>query len=211
MIYWLSQVFFVVAVICYFITVLQKDKKHVTFGFFITNIFFGAHYLCLEKYSPLILLSHEIVLLISLFFFEKYNLKHKWTIIACSIIGVLDINAIILTWTETISLMPLSASIAFLIGLSFKDVLYVKSSQVYAASIYIVYLVCIQSYAGIIGQSLLFVMAVCGLVLTLRDRKQKKQIIAKKISKKQTIFCKTKLSGISHNLKQKTLKAKKNQ
>ncbi len=181
MIFWLSQVFFACAMISYVFAAAQKQKKYMTLLFVVTNLFFGLHYLCLEKYGTLILLSHEIVLLIALYLFEKYNIAHKYTILACVIVFVLDVNAIILTWTEAIGLLPLSASIVFLISLSFRGVLVTKICMLYTNLSYIVYLSLIGSYVAIICQSALFVSAVIGLLVTLKDLKTKKQISVSRV------------------------------
>lgn len=200
MIFWLSQVFFACAMIGYICAVSQKKKQYMTLLFVITNMFFGLHYLCLEKYGTLILLSHEIVLLITLFLFEKYNIPHKYTILACVIVFVLDVNAIIFTWSEAISLLPLSASIVFLVSLSFKGVLMTKICTLYTNLSYIVYLSLIGSYVAIVCQSVLFVSAVIGLLVTIKDLKTKKQISVSRVLQ-PTVLKKEKLKA-SHTAKE---------
>lgn len=176
MFFWLAQVFFVCAFISYFFAVSSKIKRQVVMWFMITNVFFSLHYLCLEKYSTLLLLTNEIVLLLVLFLLEKYNKPHKYTILTCFIILCCHIVVIVLTWTETISLLPLSASIVFLFCLLFKGVLITKICSLYTNLAYIIYLSLIHSYVAIICQSVLLILATYGLIVTLKDIKTRKTI-----------------------------------
>ena len=181
MIFWLSQVFFVCAIISYFFAVSRKKKIFMSLCFVVTNVFFALHYLCLEKYSTLFLLANEIVLLIVLAILEKYKLPQKYTIITCVAVLCLHIIAIVVTWTEAISLIPFSASIVFLFSLLFRGVLVTKICTLYTNTAYIIYLALIGSYVAIVCQCILLIGATMGLVVTIKDIKTKKQIIQSRL------------------------------
>ena len=181
MIFWLSQVFFVCAIISYFFAVSRKQKMFMSLCFVVTNLFFGLHYLCLEKYSTLFLLANEIVLLIVLAILEKYKLPQRYTIITCLAVLCLHVVAIVVTWTEAISLIPLSASIVFLFSLLFRGVLVTKICTLYTNTAYIIYLSLIGSYVAIFCQCILLIGATMGLIVTIQDIKTKKQIREKRL------------------------------
>ena len=180
MLFWLAQVFFVCALINYLIAVSQKKKMWVLVFFMITNVFFCLHYLFLEKYSTLFLLSNEILLLLILALLEKYNKPHKYTLITCFVVLCLHIVAIVVTWTEAISLLPLSASMIFLFSLTFRGVLVTKVCTLITNTIYIVYLSIIGSYVAIACQCVLLIGATMGLIITLKDIKTRKEILDKR-------------------------------
>lgn len=181
MLYIIGQIFFVCALICYIIAVTRKQKLQLTIMLMSTNFFFCLHYLCLQKYGTLLLLSFEIVLFFLIFLYEKYNKPQKYTVISCVVVMILDVIAIILTWTEAISLLPLSASLLFLFGLCFKGVLMTKIITLYTNLSYIIYLSLIQSYVSLACQVILLMGAIAGLLITIKDLKTKKQIINSRV------------------------------
>ena len=199
MLYVLAQVFFVCALICYIIAVTRKQKLQLTIMLMSTNLFFCLHYLLLQKYGTLILLSFEIVLFLLIFLFEKYEKPQIYTVISCVIVMILDVVAIILTWTEAISLLPLSASLLFLFGLCFKGVLMTKIITLYTNLSYIIYLSLIQSYVSLGCQVILLMGAIVGLMITIKDLKTKKQIKQSRAIE-PTILKKFKLKAITNNI-----------
>ncbi len=152
-------------------------------SFCVTNMFFGLHYLCLEKFSTIILLSNEILLLLILFMFERYKVQHRYTVLVCCFVFVADVIAIVSTWTEAISLLPLSASLVFLFSLSFRGVLVTKICTIYTNLAYITYLILIGSYVAIACQCVLLVSAIIGLYVTVKDIKVKKTIKQSRVTK----------------------------
>ena len=175
MMFWLGEACFAFALLSYVFAVLQKRKVFLTLFFMLTNMFFCFHYLCFEKYGTLILLANEIVLLLVLFLFEKYKVSHIYTVLCCVIVFVADIIAIIFTWTEAISLMPLSASMVFLFSLAFRGVLITKISTLYSNTIYIIYLSLIGSYVAVGCQCFLLCGSIIGLAITIQDIKAKRR------------------------------------
>ena len=206
MIFWLSQIFFVFALINYLTAVSQKKKIFVMIFFTITNVFFGLHYLFLDKYSTLFLLSNETALLIVLAILEKYKCSHKYTLLACFVVFCLHIVAIVVTWTEALSLLPLSASMVFLFSLCFKGVLMTKICTLITNTIYITYLSLIGSYVAIACQCVLLIGAVIGLMTTIKYIQTKKHIAQKDIIT-PTILKRAKIE-ISHPKTELTLSAK---
>ena len=139
--------------------------------------------------------------------FEKINASHKYTIITCAIVFVADVFAIAFTWTEALSLLPLSASIVFLLSLSFRGVLITKIGTLYTNTAYIIYLSLIGSYVAIACQCILLCGAIIGLVSTIKDMKTKKQIAEKYKNLTPTILKRAKIK-ISYPKAELTLSGK---
>ena len=143
----------------------------------------------------------------SLYFFEKYNLKNKWTILLCSSFVALDINVLIWTWKDALTLIPFSSTCAFLVSLMFKNVLVSKFTMSYCILCSTVYLLLLKSYFSAILQFSLIAFVIVGIVVSIKDRKTKKCVHSFREIKKTTLLKREKIKTIAYDEKEQTFSA----
>ena len=204
----LAQVMYAMGVLCYISAQFQKKKIWFTLVCGITNVFFALNYVFLDRFGTSIFLLFEIVVLFSLYFFEKYNLKNKWTIILCAVIISLDIIALALTWKDALTLIPFSSTCAFLVSLMFKNVLASKFTMCYCILCSTVYLLLLHSYFSAILQLCLIVFVISGIIVSVKDNKAKK-IIQSHRENPKTVLKNDAIKNVAHDEKEQTFSAEK--
>jgi len=177
MLFILSQILYVGSVLLYTTSMLQKKKILLTLCLMGADFCFSMHFLCLEKYSAMIFVVNEMILLFALYFLQKYyQNEQKITVIACIFTIILDIIAFIFTFSEWVVLISLFQCISLLIGLCFRNLIIVKSCAVVQVVLAVIYLFVIKStLAGIIEVGLAL-STILGLFVTIKDYKTKKII-----------------------------------
>ena len=175
MLFILSQILYVGSVILYTTSMLQRKKLFLTLCLMGADFCFSMHFLCLEKYSAMIFVVNEMILLFALYFLQLYfKNDQKITITACVVTILLDIVACIFTFTEPIVLIVLFECIALLVGMCFKNLIIVKSCATIQVVLAVIYLFVIGStLAGIIEVGLAL-STILGLFISIKDYKTKK-------------------------------------
>ena len=209
MLFILSQILFFGSVILYITSMLQKKKLFITLCLMGADFCFSMHYLCLEKYSAMIFVVNEMILLLVLYFLQTYYKNDtKITITACVVTIILDIIACAFTFADFIVLFSLFGCIALLVGMCFKNPIIVKSFAVAQVTLITIYLFLIKStFAGIIEVGLAL-STILGLFISIKDYKTKK-IIQSFRENPKTILKNKDITNISSDEEEQTFSVKK--
>ena len=123
--YILSQILIGIADGLFVGSMLQKNKNRLILLLLFSDILVAVHYFCLGAITGSIVIFIDVIFLIVSFILEKYK-KEKYTIIVVVIAMIAIIISTIFTWTGPISLLPMFAILTYLVGMIFKNVVFVK-------------------------------------------------------------------------------------
>ena len=209
MLFILSQILYVGSVLLYTTSMLQRKKLFLTLCLMGADFCFSMHFLCLEKYSAMIFVVNEMVLLLVLYFLQTYyKNEQKITITACVATIIADIVACIFTFTEPIVLIVLFECIALLVGMCFKNLIIVKSCASIQVVLAVIYLFVIGStLAGIIEVGLAL-STFLGLFISIKDYKTKK-IVQSFRENPKTILKNKIVKDVAHEEIEQTFSVKK--
>ena len=140
MLYVLSQILYVMDIIAFGAAQLQKKKGAYILLFALADFLFCLHYLCLESYSAVVFVANETVLLLIIFFIQKYG-NNKFTLLASSLTILADIIVCVFTWSSPFVLFALFATSLTCIGMCSKNIVLTKSfSPLKRKTIYLIYI-----------------------------------------------------------------------
>lgn len=169
--YILSQVLVVLSDIVFIISMLSNKKKNVVYYLIASTILFSLHYVCLSAWTGAVIGFVELIFLIVMFVFEIKNLT-KYNTHLSIITIILTVVMLILTWDGLISLLPMMAMVIYLITMSLKNVIIVKSGVFIRLILNGTYMLILKSY---FGAGLTIAILIATIVGIVNDYKKIKQ------------------------------------
>ena len=125
----------------------KKQKNQILFMQIIAYIFFTIHYYLLSGITGAICNLIGLFALITIYVFEKYNIKNKLLVSAFFILLLLIIN--IMTFQNFFSIFPLIASIIVVISFLENDENAIRGIGVVAAVCWLISAIAYKSYVAI--------------------------------------------------------------
>ena len=125
----------------------KKEKKQILFMQIISYIMFALHYYFLNGITGTICNLIGLFALITIFLFEKYNLKLKNLIAFIFVTILLVVN--IIAFQNFYSIFPLIASIIVIISFLLNDEENIRGIGVVSALCWLVYAIVYKSYISI--------------------------------------------------------------
>lgn len=176
MIFWLAEVFFALAVLAYIASMLQKSRKWLLFVLVACDFCFAAYYLFLDCFTAMCFNVFEGVLVICLYFFEKFKKSHTHVVVAASVVWIADVLATIFTWAGPLQIVSFLACSCFLLGLCLRRLLVTKILAMISIALATTYWFCVSTvFNGFVGVCM-FAGATAGFVLTLLSELKKKEL-----------------------------------
>ncbi len=172
--YILSQIFIGMADVFYVGSMLQKKKIGLILLLLFSDILVAVHYFCLGAITGSVVIFVDAAFLVASYILEKCK-KEKYTIIAVVIAMIAIIISTIFTWAGPISLLPMFAILTYLVGMIFKNVVFVKVGAMVRNLLNVIYMVIITSYFGAILEFCLMISAVIGIFINIKKKKEIKE------------------------------------
>lgn len=144
----LGAIAFIVLAMSYF----KKEKKHILYIQIIAYVFFTLHYLLLNGITGCICNIITLIALMTIYFFEKYNLKYKMIISIFFVILFLVIN--IIAFQNIYSIFPTIASIIAVTSFLNNDEDIIRVMGLISNTNWLIYAIVYKSYVSIIFESL---------------------------------------------------------
>ena len=149
---------------------LQKKKTALILFLLFSDILVALHYFCLNALTGSIIIFIDAIFLIASFVLEKFK-KDKYVIWLVSATMVSIVITTILTWSGPISLLPMFSILVYLVGMIFKNVVFIKIGAMIRNLLNVVYMLLITSYVGAFLELCLMVSAVIGIILSIKRKK----------------------------------------
>ena len=130
------------------ISYFKKEKKQILFMQIIAYIFFVIHYYLLNGITGAICNLIGLFALVTIYLFDKYQIKNKIKVSMFFIILLLIIN--ILTFQNIYSIFPTIASIIVVLSFIIGDENIIRMIGVIAAICWLLYAIVYKSYIAII-------------------------------------------------------------
>lgn len=182
--YILSQVFSTMGYIMLGSTYFLKNRKTLLMVSFLQSILLMIGYGFLGQYQGMLMVTVGILTNIIFFIDEQKNGKSdkiaKKDVIMLIIILIYTAILTYVTYTNLLSLLSVLGTIAWLFSVWFKDVKIYKIIQIPTALFWLGFNTYAYSISGIITEIILFIVAVCGLVLHIKNEKKEKTKIGEK-------------------------------
>ena len=175
MLYTLSQILYLSEIAIFATAQLQKKKSIYMLLFALSDFLFALHYLCLESFSAVIFVGNETLLLIIIFFIQKYG-NNKYTILASSLTITADIVACVLTWSTPFILFPFVATTLTCIGMCSKNIVLTKSFACVSVTCSTIYLFIIQSFVAAVVNSCIVLVTIAGLILSIIEANKQNKL-----------------------------------
>ncbi len=169
--YILSQVLVGLADVLYVGSMLQKKKISLVILLLVSDILFASHYLCLGAITGGIIIYIDAIFLLVTYLLEKFN-KQKFTTLTVIITMILTIITTVFTWGGIVSLLPMFSMLAYLFGMIFKNIVFVKIGSFVRNLLNIVYMIIIASFIGAGLEFCLMLSAIIGIVINLKNKKK---------------------------------------
>ena len=169
--YILSQILIVFSDIMCILSMLSNKKKNIVYYLLVSTVLFGLHYVCLSAWTGAAIALIELVFLIIMYVLEIKNLTKYNTYLSVVTI-VFTILASILTWSGAISLIPMTAMVIYLITMSFKNVIIVKSGTFIRLILNGIYMLIFHSYFGATLTIAILIATIIGVVKDIKKSKQ---------------------------------------
>jgi len=166
MLYVLSQILYITDIIAFAAAQMQKKKSTYILLFMLADFLFALHYLCLESYSAVTFVANETVLLLVIYFIQKYG-NNKYTLLASALTIAADITACVLMWSTPLVLFALTATTLTCIGMSSRQIVFSKSLAIVSIICTTIYLYIIHSYVAAIINTCMILVAIYGLVVSI--------------------------------------------
>ena len=173
--YILSQIFVVIADVLFVCSMLSKKKIGIVLFLCFSDILFATHYLLLGNGltgSAIIFL--DALYLLVLFILEKTN-KTKYTLLTTIIVMIWTIIISIITWNGAISILPMFAMLIYLLGMIFKNIIFVKAGALARNILNIIYLFILTSYVGAGLEIALMISAIIGIIISAVQKSKNKE------------------------------------
>lgn len=151
------------------VSYFTKNYKLITIYCIISSALLAIGYGLLGAYTAIGLNILGIIAYIFFYYFKTKNKNNPFYFIA--ILWAVTIINGIFTYTNWVSLLPTLASLIFYYSVWQKNNLVYKILGASATIFYILYNIMYKSYFGVISQSVLFIIALVGLILYIFELK----------------------------------------
>ena len=171
--YILSQIFSTIAYILLGSTYFLKNRKTILAVSFFQSILLIIGYWFLGQYQGMVMVTVGILTNIMFFVDEQKNGKsnkiEKKDVIMLTIILAYTAILTYVTYTNLLSLLSVLGTIAWLFSVWLKDVKIYKIISIPTALFWLGFNIYANSISGIITEIILVIVAVCGLVLHIKN------------------------------------------
>lgn len=175
MLYVLAQVFFGLCVAIFALTWLQKKKSKMLLLYMTSDIFLCLHYVCMEKFSATIFVANEALLILIIYFLERFD-KLKFKPLASGLIILADVIACALMWVDAWALFPLFATTLAIIGMSIKKIVPAKIVAFFAVCLTTTYMFIIHSWFSASVELLMVCVAFAGIIISIVESKKQHKL-----------------------------------
>lgn len=177
--YILSQVFSTISYILLGSTFFLKNRKTILAVCFFQSILLIIGYWFLNQYQGMLMVTVGILTNIMFFVDEQKNGKsdkiEKKDVIMLIILLTYTAILTVITYTNLLSLLSVLGTIAWLFSVWVKDVKIYKIISIPTALFWLGFNIYANSISGIITEIILVIVAVCGLVLHIKNENKKPQ------------------------------------
>lgn len=170
----LSQIIGLLAIICWVMSIQQKNKEKILMNQMFANTLYTIQYVLLGAYSAS---AMNITSAIRSLVFYNDEKKHKQSKLTGSILIAAIIIIGIITYSSPISIIPILITIAYTYSVWQSNLKITRIIFIIAAIIWIYYNLKVGAYISIIGNSL---EIISGIISIKRFHKKHKSIINKK-------------------------------
>lgn len=126
----------------------KKEKKEILYMQIIAYVMFTIHYYLLSGITGAICNLIGLFALVTIYLFEKYNLKNKNLIAGFFILILIVIN--IISFQNIYSIFPMVASVIVIVSFLLNNEDYIRSVGLISAVCWLIYAIAYQSYISII-------------------------------------------------------------
>ena len=178
--YILSQIFSTIGYILIGCTYFLKERRTLLIVSFFQSISLMIGYWFLRQYQGMLMVTVGIITNIMFFIDVEKNgisdkIQKKDVIMLIILLTYTAVLACV-TYTNLLSLLSVLGTIAWLIAVWVKDIKLYKIIQIPTALFWLGFNAYAKSISGIITEIILFIVAICGLVLHIRDEKREEKI-----------------------------------
>lgn len=169
----IAQVFGILAIIFWIVSVQRKNKKNILFNQMMANIFYTIQYFLLGVFSASSMNFMSSLRSLVFYSFEKKNkeITKVWLIVFISLVLICGF----LTWENSLSIIPIVITLFYTISIWMKDAKWIRFVFLIAAFIWIYYNFKVGAYVCILGN---FLEITSGIIALIRfnDKKNVKVI-----------------------------------
>lgn len=126
----------------------KKEKKEILYMQIIAYVMFTIHYYLLSGITGAICNLIGLFALVTIYLFEKYNLKNKNLIAGFFILILIVIN--IISFQNIYSIFPMVASVIVIVSFLLNNEDYIRAVGLISAVCWLIYAIAYQSYISII-------------------------------------------------------------
>ncbi len=148
----------------------KKEKSKILFMQIFAYIFFVMHYYLLNGITGAICNFIGLLSLVTIYMFEKRNLKYKILVSMFFIILLLAVN--IVTFQNIFSIFPMVASVIVIVSFLENNENDIRGIGVLAAICWLVYAIVYKSYIAIVFETITFIDVVVAFLKNLSHKKK---------------------------------------
>ena len=160
--YTISQIIVVFAMLCLGSSYFVKNKKVILILNLFSTTLYGIEYLLLNEYTGVLTDMIGVVRVIWIYLDERFESRHRTesliVLILANIIGGIAV------YGEWYSFLPIVAGVLFTIALWQKNVAVYRYLMVIASLVWVLFNICCMSIFGLIGESILLVASIVGVI-----------------------------------------------
>lgn len=148
----------------------KKTKKDILFIQIFATLSFATHYYLLSGITATVCNLISLIIIITIYFFEKYQIKNKKTLVFITIPLLILIS--LFTYENIFSIFPIIASTIVLSSFMLNNESIIRITGIISAMCWLIYAIIYKSYVGIIFETITIITT---LIAFLKNRKRKEK------------------------------------
>lgn len=161
----IGAIAFILLILSYF----KKEKSKILFMQILAYIMFTIHYYLLSGITGAICNFVGLIALITIYLFDKYELKNKRLVAYLFIIILLAIN--IATFQNVYSIFPMIASVSVIISFISNNEDFIRAIGVVSAICWLIYAIVYKSYISIVFESITCIGVVTAFIKNTNNKR----------------------------------------
>lgn len=161
----------IVAYVILGISYFQKAKKDILLVQMFCTITFAIHYYLLNGITGTVCNLISLLIIITIYFFEKYDNKNKKILILVTIPLLILIS--LLTYENIFSIFPIIASTVILLSFVFSDEKTIRIMGIISSLCWLIYSIIHESYSGMFLGSALIIITFIALLKNIKKTRKR--------------------------------------